>query len=296
MKQQWATKNLGVGLLNTESPMDGLGMTSRWVAALRERETLRPDRLFEDPFAGVFAGEEGRRLCAMIESDLPSLSNNRGLGVRTRFLDDMLATAMEVGLRQVVILAAGMDARAYRLKWPDGTVIYEVERPEVLAYKETVLTGLGAVPNADRRPVPIDLQDDFATAIQDAGFVSTEPAAFLVEGLLVYLPDEFAAQRILRMVAGLASPSSRIGLDLVASRLLAMPFLAPVMQRMSDMGASWRYGTDDPKSLMLQAGFSDVQVIESRRVPYERQDLADSPLSNANLVGDTYFLVTAKRT
>lgn len=275
--------------------MDGLGMTSRWVAALRARETLRSDRLINDPFAGPLAGEEGRAMCAVLESDLPALSKNRGVAVRTRFLDDMVVAAVGSGVRQVVILAAGMDARAYRLNWPAGTVIYEVERPEVLAYKDKVLARIGAAPNARRRTVPIDLRDDFATALRQAGFMPTEPAAFLLEGLLAYLPDRSAAQSILREVVGLATSGSLIGMDVVGSSFLALPLLAPIMRRLAALGAPWQFGTDDPLTMLEEAGFADVNVVESRRVPFNPAKLTDSQTSAPILTGESYFLVTARR-
>ena len=134
------------------------------------------------------------------------MAGTRGLAVRTRYLDDMLAAAIAEGVRQVVILAAGMDARAYRLPWPTGTVIYEVERADVMALNERVMATLGAVPKAERRAVRIDLRDDFASALRERGFQAVQPAAFLVEGLLVYLPDRPAVLRILREVAALGAP------------------------------------------------------------------------------------------
>lgn len=275
--------------------MDGLGMTSRWVAALRERETLRPDRLFDDPFAGYLAGDDGRKMCEVMESDLPAMAGNRGLAVRTRFLDDLVKTAVDCGLRQVVIIAAGMDTRAYRLKWPSDTVIYEVERQEVLAYKDALLANLDAMPQAERRTVAIDLRDDFATALRDAGFVPTEPALFLVEGLLAYLPDQSAALRVLRIAAELAAPGSRIGMDVVGSSFLALPFLTPLLQRLEALGAPWLFGTDDPRPMLHEAGFSDVDVIASRQVPFNPARLTAAAYSGTSLTGDYYFMVTARR-
>ncbi len=281
--------------MSIEPVIDGLGLTSRWVAALRERESLRPDRLFDDPFAAALAGDAGRAMMAAVEADLPAMAGTRGLAVRTRYLDDMLADAVADGVRQVVILAAGMDARAYRLPWPPGTVIFEVERGDVMALKERVMTDLAAQPKAERRAVCIDLREDFAAALRAQGFQPDQPAAFLVEGLLIYLPDRGAVLRILREVAGLGAPGGWIGLDVVAERFLSLPVVEPVQRRLAGMQAGWSFGTDDPAVLMREAGFEQVSVSASSRLPYAPPPPAERPGEPARMAGDAYYLVTARR-
>lgn len=280
--------------MSIESTIDGLGLTSRWVAALRERESQRPDRLFDDPFAGALAGDAGRAMMAAVEADLPAMAGTRGLAVRTRYLDDMLAAAIAEGVRQVVILAAGMDARAYRLPWPAGTVIYEVERADVMALNERVMATLGAAPKAERRAVRIDLRDDFASALRERGFQAGQPAAFLVEGLLVYLPDRPAVLRILREVAALGAPGSWIGLDVVGERFLSLPMVEPVQRRLAAMEATWSFGTDDPAALLREAGFEQVSVSASARLPYAPARPAGQPGEALEIAGDAYYLVTAR--
>jgi O-methyltransferase involved in polyketide biosynthesis len=257
--------------------MDGLGLTSRWVAAVRERESRRSDRLFDDPLAGPLAGDEGRALLAAIESDLPPLdpevADNPYLTIRTRFLDDLLETATGAGLRQVVILAAGMDSRAFRLDWPAGTVVFELERAEVLAHKEEVLASLGATPRATRLTVAIDLRDDFARA----------------------LPDETAVLRLLREVAGLAASGSLIALDIAGTGLLGLPMLKPVLDRLTACGAPWCFGTDEPAELLGQAGFADVHAVESGQVRYSRGPGPAPPPRGPAIPGFAYYLLTARR-
>lgn len=274
--------------------IDGLGLTARWVAALRERETLRPDRLFEDPFAAALAGDAGRALMAAVEADLPAMAGTRGLAVRTRYLDDMLAAAMAAGVRQVVILAAGMDARAYRLPWAEGTVIYEVERDDVMALKEHVMADLAAQPKAALRKVRIDLREDFATALRQHGFAPERPAAFLVEGLLIYLPDRAAVLRVLREVAALGAPGSWIGLDLVGQQFLALPMVEAAHRRLAAMDARWSFGTDDPATLLREAGFTQVSVSESSRLPYVPPKPIGVRDGTPKFAGDGYYLVTAR--
>lgn len=87
-------------------------------------------------------------------------------------------------------MAAGLDARAYRLSWPAGTVVYEVDQPEVIAFKSDALARIGAEPTAERRAVGIDLRDDWSTALRDNGFDAAAPTAWIAEGLLPYLPPQ----------------------------------------------------------------------------------------------------------
>ncbi|GDY39303.1 putative S-adenosyl-L-methionine-dependent methyltransferase [Streptomyces antimycoticus] len=122
----------------------------------------------------------------------------RYFGLRTRVLDDFLlrsARAEAGGARQVVLLGAGLDTRAFRLDWPSGCVIFEIDREGVLAFKHQVLDGLSATPKAARVPIPIDLRADWVGALTEAGFDRTAPSVWLAEGLLFYLPG--ASERYL---------------------------------------------------------------------------------------------------
>ncbi|HEU0190243.1 MAG TPA: SAM-dependent methyltransferase, partial [Mycobacterium sp.] len=116
------------------------------------------------------------------------------------------------GIRQAVILASGLDARAYRLGWPTGTVVYEIDQPDVIAFKTGTLSALGAQPAADRRPVPIDLRDDWPAALRAAGFDPTAATAWSAEGLLGYLPPD-AQDRLLDAITALSAPGSRLATE-----------------------------------------------------------------------------------
>jgi methyltransferase (TIGR00027 family) len=113
-----------------------------------------------------------------------------GMAVRTRFFDRLFVDAAAAGVRQAVILAAGLDARAYRLDWPDGMTVYEVDQPEVIAFKTRTLAGIGAEPRAAHRVVAIDLRENWPKVLRDNGFDSSQPTAWIAEGLLIYLPPE----------------------------------------------------------------------------------------------------------
>src|SRR5262249_23153269 len=210
--------------------MSPIGLTSRWVAANRARETDAPNRLFDDPYAQALAGEEGFALLGASQRARPGAPADGPdpyLSIRTRFFDDALLRAVhEGGLRQVVLLAAGMDSRAFRLGWPDGVTVFEIDREEVLGYKEAILGGLGATPRCPRRVVRADLERDWTGPLIGAGFGQGRPAAFLVEGLLMYL-EAAAVGSLLAALERLARPGSWLGVDLVGTELLSSPYVKP---------------------------------------------------------------------
>lgn len=187
-----AHRNTGV-----EGVAGGVGVTALLVAAARAIETHRPDSLARDVFAEHFVLAAPASAGWPIhprqvpEGDADPLWGRfaRYFGLRTRVLDDFLLQSVHAGgARQVVLLGAGLDSRAFRLDWPPGCVIFEIDREEVLAFKHQVLDGLSAAPKAARVPVPMDLRADWAGALPGAGFDPAAPSVWLVEGLLFYLP------------------------------------------------------------------------------------------------------------
>lgn len=197
----------------------GVGLTALIVAAARAEEAKRPDALAVDRFAAGFvqAAEPAMALAAV---DGPVWSAFVGMmAVRTRALDTLILDATTAGIDQIVVPAAGLDARAYRLPWPSGVTVYEIDQPGVLAFKQRVLSDSGAVPHSRYQPVACDLRHDWPSALHTVGFTSTAPTAWLVEGLLPYLSPEAEADLFAR-ITELSAPGSRIGietLDLVAA-------------------------------------------------------------------------------
>lgn len=159
--------------------------TGLLVAAIRADESRRPDHLFTDPFADRLAGETGRRLLAEAVAEAGDRPTRQSV-VRTRFWDEALLRATR-SVRQVVILAAGMDARAFRLPWPDGATVYELDQPEVIAAKAAALAG--EQPLCTRVAVGVDLTGDWAEALRANGFDGGQPTVWLAEGLLQYLDE-----------------------------------------------------------------------------------------------------------
>lgn len=197
-----------------------VGITALGVASARAIETHRPDALINDPFAELFV-----RAAALpapmptTPAELAAMSppgswmlDWRYMGVRTRLFDDFFDGALTAGLRQAVILAAGLDARAFRLGWPPDSVVFEVDQPQVLAFKLEVLAEHDAAPRCQHRPVPVDLRADWAAPLRAAGFDPAAPTAWLVEGLLPYL-DPAAEQRLLATIDGLSAPGSRLAVE-----------------------------------------------------------------------------------
>jgi methyltransferase (TIGR00027 family) len=136
------------------------------------------------------------------------------MAARTRYFDAFFSEAAEAGIRQAVILASGLDARAYRLDWPAGTTVFEIDQPDVIEFKTTTLEGLDALPKTTLRTVAIDLREDWQSALLAAGFDPTKPSAWIAEGLFGYLPPE-AQDRLLDAVTALSAPGSRLGSEAV---------------------------------------------------------------------------------
>jgi methyltransferase (TIGR00027 family) len=198
-----------------------VGATATAVAASRAVASQGPDALLDDPFAEPLVRAVGLDTFvkivdgeAFVEDD-PWMSRKtmtEQIAVRTRFFDDFFIDASAAGVRQAVILAAGLDTRGYRLPWPTGTMVFEVDQPEVIAFKGTTLESLGATPTAARKAVAIDLRDDWPAALRQAGFDPSRPTAWIAEGLLPYLPPD-AQDRLFDNITALSAPDSRLATE-----------------------------------------------------------------------------------
>ena len=199
-----------------------VGATATAVAATRATASQGPDALLDDPWAEPLVRAVGMEMFvklvdgeSLADDDDPLLNRramNEQMAIRTRFFDDFFLDAARAGVRQAVILASGLDTRAYRLPWPAGTVVYEIDQPEVIEFKTRTLAGLGAEPTAQRRTVAIDLRNDWAKALKEKGFDPAAPTAWSAEGLLVYLLPE-AQDRLFDDITALSAPGSRIATE-----------------------------------------------------------------------------------
>jgi methyltransferase (TIGR00027 family) len=198
-----------------------VGATATIVAVGRALASRSPNALIHDPFADPLVRAVGVPFFTRIlsgELDPADADGGAGYGltrltrmmaVRTRLIDDFFVDASAAGSRQVVILAAGLDARAYRLPWPADTTVYEIDQSQVLEFKTRTMTEIGAVPTAQRRTVAIDLRHDWAAALRASGFDPSQPTAWSAEGLVDYLPGD-AQDRLLDSITELSASGSRL--------------------------------------------------------------------------------------
>jgi methyltransferase (TIGR00027 family) len=202
---------------------ESVGATALSVAAARAVETATADPLIRDDFAYLLVSSAGQPWAQLASPDLEWIGDDEHgrrshrlacdyQAVRTHFFDSYFIDATEDGIRQAVILAAGLDSRAYRLDWPAGTTVYEIDQPQVVTYKTATLESAGAAPKATRRPVAVDLRDDWPAALCAAGFDRTQPTAWLAEGLLPYLPSE-AQDRLFDTLTELSAPGSQVAVE-----------------------------------------------------------------------------------
>ena len=228
--------------------------SARWVAAQRLRESERTDRLFSDPLAPALSGDEGMAALKLSEKYNPRHEETANyIAIRTRFFDDVAQADATAGTRQIVLPAAGMDARAYRISWL-GTTLYEIDHPHVLAAKEEILQAQHRALECKRITIGADLTQDWIHGLLDSGFRSNEQSTWLIEGLFYYL-DEPAVNRILKDVSRLAAPGSVLVTDLVSRSLLTSPWMQQALKAMEEQGMGWRFGTDDPVGLFAVHGW-----------------------------------------
>jgi methyltransferase (TIGR00027 family) len=248
--------------------LDAIERTCLLTAALRAAESRRDDRLYHDPYAQLLVGEAGPELLAEIravtfpEGDAPRTvpSTFDFNPIRTRFFDDWLrSAAADTSMTQIVLAPAGMDARAYRLEWPDHVRFFEIDRPTVLEVKEKLLAT--ETPGADRRPVPADLlAPGWEDALLEAGYDPRLPSTWLFEGLLYYFSQD-QVDGLLRRVAAVTAPGSRIGADVVNDVALTAPSVRGLLEVFAGWGCPWVFGTDDPEALFGRHGFT-VEAVQ----------------------------------
>ncbi|CDO87328.1 SAM-dependent methyltransferase [Mycobacterium triplex] len=223
-----------------------VGATATMVAAGRARATK--DELIDDPFAEPLVravGVDFFTRWANAEIDAADVDEPGApwgmqrmtdlLAARTRYIDAFFADAAAAGLRQVVILASGLDARGYRLPWTPGTTVFEIDQPEVIEFKTTTIEALGAKPTAEIRAVAVDLRHDWPSALKQAGFDTGQPAAWAAEGLLGFLPPD-AQDRLLDNITALSADKSRLVAEIFINTGSNQNALNGASQRWRDNG------------------------------------------------------------
>ncbi|NUP76812.1 MAG: SAM-dependent methyltransferase [Nonomuraea sp.] len=231
--------------------MNGVARTAVGAAWLRARESERPDRLFDDPYASAFVAAAGHR------DEGPGPFGDH-LVFRTRFFDDHLR---DTGCGQVVLLAAGLDSRAFRLAWPSGVRLFELDLPELLAFKDGVLGELGARARCERVAVPVDLREAWPAALRAAGFDPARPTAWLAEGLLIYLGAEEAG-RLLDEVGALSAPGSTLAFEHDPATAAELIERARTMPELRRVAALWKGGLREDATTWLGARGWRTRIVE----------------------------------
>ena len=240
--------------------LTGVPKTALGVARIRAGESRRDDRLFDDPYAAAFVAAMPDAYAGDVTRDGAARTVGARIAlhvvIRTKFYDDYLLAAASDGIRQIALLAAGLDARAFRLPWPTDTTVYEVDLPDMLAFKEDVLARSEGAPLCNRVVVAADLTGDWPMTLVDAGFDPTARTAWLIEGLIVYLTANDAA-RVLETAATLSAPGSQLSCEQGRS---AMQLAA----QSAESGASeatrlWQGGIEDIPGWLSERGWSVEQ-------------------------------------
>ena len=260
---------------------DKVSLTSQYMAAVRAVENKRADRLFSDPFAQKLAGEK------IMSEIAPAIKKyeDRGrpvVAVRTRFFDDFLMSSSVSGIRQVVILGAGMDTRAFRLPWHPDTHLYELDQPEVIQLKESLLNVTSA--KCYRDSISIDLRQDWSKKLIVQGFETSSPSIWLLEGLLYYL-NPADVRILLNTISDLSTDGSMLGADLLNEKM-----------RQSDNGFAkyWESGCDEPEKFLEQFGWqASVVQYGDDTASFGRFNYKFPPREVADIARG--FLVTAKK-
>jgi methyltransferase (TIGR00027 family) len=271
-------------MVATWGAISGPGVTALGLAVARTVESGMPDGLIEDGCAPWFAAAASVELpmlsswpTAEAVADLTTqqalhLHGSRYIGLRSRYYDDWLHAASAAGLRQVVILGAGLDARAFRLPWPHGTVLFELDQPGVLSFKQAVLDEQGAQPHCRRVPVGVDLREDWPRTLLEHGFDPEAATAWLAEGLLAYLPAHGEVELFDR-IRTLSVPGARIAFD----RIVGTPELGALAER-SGVAMDELISTEDredPAAALARHGWSVAEQTTAEIAARYGRDLGD---------------------
>jgi methyltransferase (TIGR00027 family) len=280
---------------------ESVGTTAVGVAVMRAAETRLPEALFRDPYAEKLVDAVGSGWSRVLRgAESVDQVRNRVYGTmgsfvtaRTVYFDNYFRAAAAAGIRQIVILAAGLDARAYRLEWPSGTVIFELDQPKVLEFKARTLAT--DRPAADRREVAVDLRQDWPGALQDNGFDSAAPTAWLAEGLLRYLPHD-AQDRLFDNIVALSAPGSRIALNIGQGQRPTTPEAGAVLARAGirvDAESLWYpwEGRADPRDWFADRGWAVSPGDAATVLAGRGREVPEAALSELN----RHILMTATR-
>ncbi len=270
--------------------MDSVAKTSLMTAAMRAVETQRTEaqgRLFSDPYAELLAGDEGLFL---LKKAISETGEQPAIAIRTAFMDRKISAFLEQGVRQVVMLAAGMDTRSYRMNFPEETKVFELDRDAVFEYKHEKLKNLA--PKCEHKTLAVDLREEWQSKLIRAGFRSEDRTLWLVEGLLMYL-EEAQAVNLFSRINALALPKDILLFDILSRTLLEAPYMQKQLQFLESIGAPWRFGINEPEEFMNRLGWQAEAVQPGEFAP-ERWPFPTAPRAVPN-VPRSFYVVASKR-
>lgn len=246
--------------------LNPVGKTALLVAAMRANESKRTEaegRLFTDPFAEKLAGEEG---FAILKDAIAAAGDQPAIAIRTRYIDDRIKAATDSGIRQIVILAAGMDSRAFRLDFPAGTKLFELDRSEVLKYKHHILEN--AQPKCSRIALDVNLTSDpWEKKLVEHGMNPKERTLWLVEGLVMYIKEEEVIN-LFKKITSLSAKDSIFLSDVLSRTLLEAPYMKGQLQFLEKLGAPWYFGVNEPEQFFEKLGWKCTAVQAAEVAPH----------------------------
>lgn len=238
--------------------MQPVSRTAQWTAAIRaiERDQAR-EALFRDDLAEHLAMPDGFDLLKRYHAG----GVQDFVAIRTRFFDDVCIenTCSSKPLLQIVMVAAGMDTRAYRLRWPNRARVFELDHETLLSEKARRLDKCGAVQNVTVIPLAVDLANSWKDHLLDSEFDANAPTLWLVEGLLFFLTQD-QVDALLRTLHSISAPGTRLVTDMTSEALLRSPLSRPFLQKLCDDGVPWQFGTDDPEVFLAERGWRATAV------------------------------------
>ena len=256
--------------------MHAVSYTAQWTAAIRALEAEQvADRLFLDELAEPLAQPKGFELLERYNGG----GVKEFVAIRTHYNDAAIARNLTDGrIKQIVLVAAGMDTRAFRLDWPEGVRIFEVDHQLLLDEKHKRLTRLEAKAKASRTEVPADLSKPWIDRLIAHGFDPVAGTLWVAEGLLFFL-DEGEATNLLQTMAKASAPGSRLITDMINGTLLKSPMAMMFLATLRADGTPWRFGSDEPEVFLHRCGWKALEVCEpaeteagKRRWPYAHQN------------------------
>ena len=256
--------------------MRAVSLTAQWTAAIRALESEYGDnRLFRDNLAYKLAEPDGFELLARYNG----AGVREFVSIRTRFFDDAISdTVRRTSIRQVVLVAAGMDTRAFRLSWPDKVIIYEVDHKALLDEKNKRLLELCALPNSPRVEVVADLTQPWIGSLKKAGHNPTSSTLWVIEGLVFFLKSEHVSSLLMTLTEASTS-NSRLIIDMPSESLLKNPVNQAFLAKLHNDGCPWQFGIDTPEEFLHNHGWKVTEIKEpgeidagKKRWPYGVHD------------------------